>query len=78
VVPSLSAGVLAAFIGQTVAYPLETISRRMQVRRSSVWLHSDAISVKSAQDHASENPDAADSFCMCRGAENQRLCLILN
>lgn len=28
---SLSCGVLAAFTGQVVAYPLETISRRMQV-----------------------------------------------
>jgi hypothetical protein len=31
VAPSLAAGVLAAFAGQTVAYPLETVSRRMQV-----------------------------------------------
>lgn len=32
VLPSLAAGVLAAFTGQVVAYPLETVSRRMQVR----------------------------------------------
>lgn len=32
VVPSLAAGVIAAFTGQVVAYPLETVSRRMQVR----------------------------------------------
>lgn len=32
VAPSLAAGVLAAFTGQVVAYPLETVSRRMQVR----------------------------------------------
>ena len=32
VLPSLSAGVLAAFMGQVVAYPLETVSRRMQAR----------------------------------------------
>ena len=31
VAPSLAAGVLAAFTGQVVAYPLETVSRRMQV-----------------------------------------------
>jgi solute carrier family 25 (mitochondrial phosphate transporter), member 23/24/25/41 len=35
IVPSLTAGVLAAFIGQVVAYPLETISRRMQVSAAS-------------------------------------------
>ena len=32
---SLSCGVLAAFTGQVVAYPLETISRRMQVSSHS-------------------------------------------
>jgi solute carrier family 25 (mitochondrial phosphate transporter), member 23/24/25/41 len=32
VVPSLAAGVTAAFIGQVVAYPLETVSRCMQAR----------------------------------------------
>jgi hypothetical protein len=32
VVPSLAAGAMAAFMGQVVAYPLETVSRRMQVR----------------------------------------------
>jgi hypothetical protein len=32
VVPSLTAGALAAFMGQVVAYPFETVSRRMQVR----------------------------------------------
>jgi hypothetical protein len=31
VVPSLTAGAMAAFMGQVVAYPLETISRCMQV-----------------------------------------------
>ena len=31
-VPSLSFGVWSAFMGQVVAYPLETVSRRMQVQ----------------------------------------------
>eukprot|EP00892_Ulva_mutabilis_P002973 jgi/Ulvmu1/12677/UM094_0034.1 len=35
VLPSLAAGVLAAFTGQVVAYPLETVSRRMQVSHTA-------------------------------------------
>lgn len=31
VLPSISFGVVSAFVGQLVAFPLETISRRMQV-----------------------------------------------
>ena len=31
--PSLLFGVLAAFTGQTLAYPLEAVSRRLQVSR---------------------------------------------
>ncbi|GLI63975.1 hypothetical protein VaNZ11_007143 [Volvox africanus] len=31
VVPSLAAGVLSAFMGQVVSFPLETVSRRLQV-----------------------------------------------
>ena len=49
VVPSLTAGVLAAFIGQVVAYPLETVSRRMQVRlRSSHFCHSQRCNIVSS------------------------------
>ncbi|KAL6751074.1 hypothetical protein V8C86DRAFT_734268 [Haematococcus lacustris] len=33
VLPSLAAGVLSAFTGQLVAFPLETVSRRLQVQR---------------------------------------------
>lgn len=36
VLPSLAAGVAAAFTGQVVAYPLETVSRRMQVQSPPV------------------------------------------
>lgn len=36
VVVSLAFGVSSAFMGQLVAYPLETVSRRMQVTRPSL------------------------------------------
>lgn len=32
VVPSIAFGVLSSFTGQLVAYPLETVTRHMQVR----------------------------------------------
>lgn len=35
VLPSLMAGVFSAFMGQVVAYPLETVSRRMQVTKGT-------------------------------------------
>ena len=40
VAPKLTAGVLAAFSGQALAYPLDTISRRIQAR---CYLRRDAV-----------------------------------
>ena len=40
VAPKLTAGVLAAFLGQALAYPLEIISRRIQAR---CYLRQDAV-----------------------------------
>jgi solute carrier family 25 phosphate transporter 23/24/25/41 len=33
VLPSLAAGVVSAFAGQLVAFPLETVARRLQVHK---------------------------------------------
>ena len=35
VAPSVACGVAAAFTGQLVAFPLEAVARRMQVRSAS-------------------------------------------